>query len=144
MNQAEDILHPTNLNSKHVRSASPNQNDKTFDSYANKSSPRFGSSEKAFDEFTPIIEVADCNFSVLQDKEQLAVLFPTKPQISEQSEESELAMVLEELKQIDVKKSKSQGKPSDDFSVIQEVDSEPSEEQIFCTQDLAPLIPQQT
>lgn len=50
-------------------------------------------------------------------------------------------MVLEELKQIDVKKSKSQGKPSNDFSVIQEVDSEPSEEQIFCTQDLAPLIP---
>ena len=71
-------------------------------------------------------------------------MFPTKPQISEQSEESELAMVLEELKQIDVKKSKSQGKPSNDFSVIQEVDSEPSEEQIFCTQDLAPLIPQQT
>ena len=46
------------------------------------------------------------------------MLFPTKHQTSEQSEESELAMVLEELKINDAKKSKSLGKPSNEFSVI--------------------------
>lgn len=42
-------------------------------------------------------------------------------------------MVLEELKQIDIKKLKSQSGINNEFSVIQEVESEPSEEQIFCT-----------
>jgi len=50
-----------------------------------------------------------------------------------QSEESELAQVLEELKELDSRKSKSLGKVPSDFSVIQEVESEPSEEPIFCT-----------
>ena len=75
------------------------------------------------DEFTPLIDVADCHFSVQQEN-KIMKLTPigdcreNSQKVSMQSEESELAQVLEELKQIDGKKSKSLGKLVNDFSVI--------------------------
>lgn len=63
--QKEDIIEaPRVKNSKNFDSSPKNINDKTFDSDQIKDSPQFGSSAKIFDEFTPILEVGDCNFSV--------------------------------------------------------------------------------
>lgn len=67
MNQSQDkIPEPPAAEKVTAKdNATPNQNDKTFDTEEGAGSPRLAVSSFIVDDLTPIIDAADCNFSVV-------------------------------------------------------------------------------